>query len=55
MKPQPSPRRHGIGVTKRRAIVVLFMAGFEPRSVARQLRLSTQDVLQALRKGLRGR
>lgn len=40
---------------KRRAVVVLFMAGFEPRAVARQLRLTTEDVLRALRKGLRGR
>lgn len=52
---KPPVRRHGLGAAKRRAVLALFLAGFGPREVARQLQLSTEDVHRAIRKGLRGR
>lgn len=37
---------------RRRAIVILFLGGFQPPEIARVLKLKTRDVLLVLRQAL---
>jgi hypothetical protein len=41
--------------SRRKAAFVLFVAGFSFRSTARLLHVTTQDVIAAVRKAMRGR
>lgn len=48
-------RRHGLGATKRRAIVVLFQSGFPIRSLAQLFAVTQDEVTRELRKAIRRR
>lgn len=43
-------RRNHMGPTKRRAAIVLFVDGMHPKNVGRLLGLSTDEVLNVLRR-----
>jgi len=53
MQKTDGKRRNHMGPTKRRAALVLFVDGMDPKTVGRLLGLTTDEVLNVLRKARR--